>query len=83
MKIQTLDLGATSLRAVAFVLFFVFSFSLHVKSDLQFGDFFYWIHPPNICFLLVTGDKKTVKKWGEEYKRRGKEERSAKKKKVK
>lgn len=54
-----------------------------VKSDLQFGDFFYWIRPPNICFFIGNGRQETVKEWGEEYKRRGKEERSAQRKKRK
>ena len=39
----------------------VLFFFLHEKSDLQFGDFFYCICPPNICFLLVMGDKKQWK----------------------
>lgn len=54
-----------------------------VKSDLQFWDFFYWIRPPNICFFIGNGRQETVKEWGEEYKRRGKEERSAQRKKRK
>lgn len=58
-------------------------FFLDVKSDLQFWDFFYWIRPPNICFFIGNGRQETVKEWGEEYKRRGKEERSAQRKKRK